>query len=207
VRVVIADPHPIVRRAVRDSVVRALSFASCIEASDGEEALQLILRERPEMAVLGVMLPKLDGVEVAAHVRTACPGTRVLIFTMRADRKTVAAAVEAGARGFVLKSGSVAELDQAIAAVSTDRRHFAPKLVAAPAKGRARGTGPVSLTRRELEVVQMIAGGCTSPEMARTLGVSLKTIGAHRTSALAKLDVHSGADLVRTAIREGLFSG
>ena len=207
-RVLIADDHAILRRGVRTVIESHVGGEVCAEASDGEEALELALQTKPDVAIVDISLPIMNGIVLTRRLRQECPNTRVLIFTLHDDDETVGRALSAGARGYVLKTDGLEQLKAAISAMGANRPWFTSivsELLLDGATGGRKRSQLESFTARELEVGQLIAEGNSSKEIARRLGVSLKTVESHRSAALRKASVHSGPAFVRFAIKHNLI--
>ena len=207
-RILIADDHEIVRKGVRDVVESHPGWEVCGEAADGQEALEIALREKPDIAVLDVSLPKLNGVALARRLRKDCPNTRVLLFTMHDDDETVSSGLAAGARGYVLKSDSGSNLEAAISALHANRLYFSwpvSELLLDAAMNERRRSRLESFTIRELEVAQLIAEGNGNKQIARLLDVSIKTVESHRAAAMRKAGTRTAAEFVRFAIKNNLI--
>jgi DNA-binding NarL/FixJ family response regulator len=208
VRVVLADDHTLVRaglRALLESLPDVEVLADC---GDGREALALIERLRPDVAVLDIGMPSLNGLEVARRVPE---GTRVLILSMHADPGYVRQALEAGAAGYLVKGASVAELPLALQALARGEKYLTPKvsgtLVEDLLSGTASADDPLrGLTGRQREILQLVAEGKSTKEIAHRLGIGIKTVETHRQRLMERLDIHDVAGLVRFAIRAGLVS-
>jgi DNA-binding NarL/FixJ family response regulator len=207
-RILIADDHEIVRKGVRDVVEGHAGWQVCAEASDGQQALELALQQRPDVAVLDVSLPNLSGVALTRRLHKECPGVRVLLFTMYDDDETVSAGLAAGARGYVLKSDSESHLEAAISALGANRPYFsAPvsELLLDSALNERKRSRLENFTTRELEVAQLIAEGNANKQIARRLDISVKTVESHRAAAMRKAGVRTAAELVRFAIKHNLI--
>ena len=210
VRVMLADPHAIVREGVRLLVDQREGLEVVAEVGDGQEAVETAARLVPDVVVCELALPRLSGFESARQIRKANADTAVLMLSCRDSRNTVEEALRAGAAGYVLKRSSSAELIEAIRAVARGESFLSPSVthhlvdaVANPSDGAHSSLS--QLTHRECEVLQLIAEGNSSKEVATLIGVSLKTIESHRSSLMTKLGIHKVASLVRFAIREGLI--
>jgi DNA-binding NarL/FixJ family response regulator len=207
-RILIADDHEIVRKGVRDVIEGHVGWEVCGEAADGEQALEIALRERPDVAVLDVSLPVMNGVALTRRLHRECPTTKVLLFTMHDDDETVVGGLAAGARGYILKTDSEQHLEAAISALGANRPYFSAfvseLLLDAAMNDRKRGRLE-SFTMRELEVAQLIAEGDSNKAIARRLGISIKTVESHRSAALRKAGVHTTAEFVRFAIKQNLI--
>lgn len=207
-RVLIADDHEIVRHGVRDVVANHLGWEVCGECSDGAEVLALTRERRPNVIVLDVSLPGLNGIAVTRQIRQAFPATEVLLFTMHDDDETVSGGLAAGARGYLLKSEGDAQLIAAISALGAHRPYFSPavaEMLLESAVHERKKSRLESFTLRELEVAQLIAEGESNKQIARKLGISIKTVESHRAAAMRKARVRTAAEFVRFAIKHNLI--
>ncbi|MBV8683670.1 MAG: response regulator transcription factor [Caulobacteraceae bacterium] len=207
-RILIADDHEIVRKGVRDVIEGHPGWQVCAEASDGQQALELALKDKPDIAVLDVTLPILNGIAVTQRLRKDQPHVRVLLFTMHDDDDTVSRGLAAGARGYVLKSDSESHLEAAISALGANRPYFsAPvsELLLDAALNERKRSKLESFTIRELEVAQLIAEGNSNKQIGRLLDISIKTVESHRAAAMRKAGVHTAAEFVRFAIKHNLI--
>jgi DNA-binding NarL/FixJ family response regulator len=180
----------------------------CGEASDGPAALEIALREKPDVAVIDVSLPGINGLALTRRLRQESPQTRVLLFTMHDDDETVSGGLAAGARGYILKSDSDQHLVQAISALAAHRPYFSSvvsEMLLESAVGERKKSRLESFTLRELEVAQLIAEGNSNKQIARLLNISVKTVESHRASAMRRAEVKSAAELVRFAIKHNLI--
>ena len=194
-RILVADDHGIVRSGIRMLIERQEGMRVVAEAGDGAEALELALAERPDIAILDVSMPRLNGTQAAREIRARLPGTAVLLLSMHDDERYMSDAFEAGAGGYVLKSQADADLVDAVRALARGEAFLSP--VAAPEQD--------SLTARELQVVKLIAEAHTNRQIADVLNLSEKTVESHRTNVFAKLGIRDRVELVRYAIRRGLI--
>jgi DNA-binding NarL/FixJ family response regulator len=211
IRVLVADDHTM----VRESLVNVLDGSgACIvvaQASDGVTAIEQALRVRPDVAIVDISMPGLNGVEVVRRLHNELPATRTLVLTMHEDEEYVLHVVRAGASGYLLKDSPISELINAVKQLHAGRAHFgaaAARVLAQQVQKpeSERGTDPYGrLTNREREVFHLVVEGRTSKEIAAKLGISLKTAENHRASVLDKLDARNTADLVRYAVRRGLL--
>jgi DNA-binding NarL/FixJ family response regulator len=207
-RILIADDHDMVRRGVRNVIEDHPGWMVCAEASDGQQALELALREKPDVAILDVSLPILNGVALTRLLQKECPKIRVLLFTMHDDDETVSSALAAGARGYVLKSDTGANLEGAISALHVNRLYFSSpvsELLLYAALNERKKSRLESFTTRELEVAQLIAEGKVNKEIARQLKISIKTVESHRAAGMRKAGVRTAAAFVRFAIKHKMI--
>jgi DNA-binding NarL/FixJ family response regulator len=207
-RVMIADDHEIVRKGVRDLVDAHPGWMVCAEAGNGEEAMELALREQPDVVILDVTMPILNGVALTRRLRQECPAARVLLFTMHDDDQTVNAALAAGARGYLLKTDSGRQLEAAIAALGANRPYFSSlvsEILLDAAIHERHRSRLESFTVRELEVAQLIAEGNSNKQIARHLEISIKTVETHRSSAMRKASARTAAEFVRFAIKQHMI--
>ena len=207
-RILIADDHEIVRKGVRDVIEDHPGWEVCGEAADGQEALTLALREKPDIAVLDVSLPIVNGVALTRRLHKEAPSIRILLFTMHDDDETVSTGLAAGARGYVLKSDSESHLEAAISALGANRLYFSSpvsELLLDAALNERKRSRLETFTMRELEVAQLIAEGNANKQIARHLNISVKTVESHRAAAMRKAGVRTAAELVRFAIKHNLI--
>jgi len=205
IRILLADDHVIVRQGVRGLLEQA-GMVVVGEAADGPEALRLAHTHAPAVALLDIAMPHLNGVETARRLRETVPQTKSILLTMHTDEPYVLAALQAGVVGYVVKTQAAADLVQAIHTVVQGAIYLSPWVTTAVVQAYVRGT-PLPrdpLTSREREVVQRIAEGQTTKEIAADLGLGVKTVESHRINLMRKLDIHETATLVRYAIRRGL---
>lgn len=205
VRVLIADDHLVLLDGLR-ALLRARGFRVVGAAADGREAVRLAAGTHPDVAVLDVIMPGLDGVSAAREIARVSPGTAIVLLTGFVEERGVAAAVAAGIRGFVVKAQATEDLLQAISDVMAGGMYVSPAFSRAVALACAAPARKSLLTAREQQVLRLIAEGRSTKEVASVLGVSAKTAEGHRAHIMRKLDVHQTAGLVRYAIRQGLIS-
>lgn len=205
-RILIADDHDVVRSGVRAILEGQAGWEVVGEAEDGKAAIDQALTTHPDVVVLDYSLPVLNGIEVTRQIRTRVPGAEVLIFTMHDTATLVREVLEAGAKGFLLKSDAKKFLIAAVESLAAHKPFFTGKVSEALlATFLSSGKSSVSLlTAREKSVVQLIAEGQTNKKIAEVLSVSLKTVETHRASAMRKLNVDTTAALIRYAIRNKL---
>jgi len=205
-QVLIADDHPLIRQGLR-TLLEQHGFTVVAEASDGREATQLAQELEPDVAVLDLAMPLLNGLDAAREITRASRRTKTIVVTVHTADQYVLAALQAGVRGYVLKSQATAELVQAIQEVMRGGRYLSPGISEAVVQAYLAKTDlPADpLTPREREVLQLVAEGKTTKDIAGLLGLSVKTIESHRTRLMEKLDIRQTAGLVRYAIRRGLI--
>jgi DNA-binding NarL/FixJ family response regulator len=205
VTVVVADDHPVVRQGLRMLLERE-RFEILGEASDGLEAIALAERFHPDVIVLDLAMPTLDGIGAVREIVKASPRTRVLMLTMHTEEHLILEALRAGVKGCVSKTQAAEHLIEAIREVCAGRVYLSPSVSGAVVQAYLAKTElPYDpLTSRERQVLKLIAEGKTTKEIAVILTLSVKTAETHRTKLMQKLDIHSAAGLVRYAIRRGL---
>jgi DNA-binding NarL/FixJ family response regulator len=212
--VLIADDHPLVRGGLRMLIERSTRFEVVAEASDGREAAELARRLSPDIVVLDVSMPVLNGLDAIPLIRRDTPRARVIVLSMHAAEATVVAALRAGASGYVVKAEAADEIVAAVEAVADGRRYLSPQvgehLRAVLARGAdavdAEAAALAGLTQRQREVLQQIAEGRPTREIADRLCLSVKTVETHRAELMRRLGIHDVAGLTRLAIRAGLVS-
>jgi len=211
VKVLLADDHTLVRKGIR-AVLAALPGIDVVaETADGREALALIEEHRPDLAVIDITMPGLNGLEVAVRAPKVSPRTKVLVLSMHAGEAYVAQALRAGVAGYLLKDAADDELPLAIKAVSRGDVYLSPKIsrqvVERFLRSAEAAPDPLAgLTSRQREVLQLVAEGKSSKEVATLLDLSVKTVESHRAQIMERVGVHDLTGLVRFAIRVGLVS-
>lgn len=211
VTIVLADDHEIVRQGLRSLLETAPDFQVVGEADNGLETVQLVERLQPEVLIVDIMMPGLNGLEVTRQVTQRFPQTQVIILSMRTNEAYVLEALRNGAAGYVLKAGSTAELIQAVHEVTAGRRYLSPLLSERAIEAyvqKAKESQPdayETLTTREREVLQLAAEGRTTSEIATQLSISPFTAMTHRTNMMRKLSLHTHADLIRYALQRGIL--
>jgi len=207
--IVVCDDHSI----VREGLIKLLESRSDLQvigqASDGEEAVNLVLDKQPDVVLMDIWMPRLSGIDATRRIGKRGSEAKVLVLSMHESRTYVEEVLRAGAAGYVVKSSATADLLQAIDAVNTGQSYLSPSITQQVVDAIARPddaapSGVSMLTDREREVLQLIAEGLSSKEIAGVLGVSLKTVDSHRSNLMEKLDIHKVSGLVRFAIRAGL---
>jgi len=205
VSVVLGDDHPLVRHGVR-RLLEGEEFDVLAEASDGLEVLGLAERHRPDVVLLDLSMPVMNGIAAVRELARVSPATKVIILTMHTEEHYILEALRAGVKGCVSKTQAPEHLLQAIREVCRGGVYLSPSVSGVVVQGYlAKSETPYDpLTDRERQVLQLIAEGKTTKEVAVILGVSVKTAESHRSSLMSKIDVHSTAEVVRYAIRRGL---
>jgi DNA-binding NarL/FixJ family response regulator len=206
IRVVLADDHQIVRQGVR-ALLEKQGFSVVGEAADGNEAVRLVKELKPDVAVFDVAMPSLNGIDAAREVSRVSPETRTIILTMFNEDHRLVEALRAGVSGYLLKTRAAEDLVLAIREVSRGGVYLSRGLSqdVVEAYLNRKPLAAVELSPRERQVLQLVAEGKTTKEVAVVLGVSVKTAESHRTRVMAKLDIHETAGLVRYAIRNGII--
>jgi DNA-binding NarL/FixJ family response regulator len=207
-RVLIADDHGIVRSGLRLLLERQPDIEVVAEAADGAEARELAVRERPDLAILDVRMPKLTGLQVTREIKRQAPEVAVLILSMHDDERYLFEALKAGASGYVLKTQADTDLMEAVRAVQRGEPFLTPSAQQTLIKDvLERGTDEreEDLTPREEEIVKLVAEAHTTREIAEILHLSEKTVENHRGNAMRKLGMRDRVELVRYAIRRGLI--
>jgi len=212
-RILIADDHEVARHGIRALLESHPGWEVCGEAKDGRETVELAGGLRPDLILLDIGMPNLNGLEATRQILATTPEAVILVLTMHDADHVVRDVLRAGARGFLLKSDAGRDLVAAVEALQRQRTFFTTRVSQMVLDGyldrdnREDGTGDVLddvLTSREREVIQLLAEGKTSKEVAVALNLSVKTAETHRTNLMRKLDLHSVADLTRYAVRNGI---
>jgi DNA-binding NarL/FixJ family response regulator len=211
IRVLIADDHDLVRAGIRALVQGIEGVEVVAEAGDGHEVLRLVEAHRPNVVLMDVLMPGLNGLEATARIAETYPGVRVLILSMNSAEEFVIQAIRAGATGYLLKNARIAELEHAIRAAAQGQTYLSPPISGHVIDDYRRRlqmevTPLDRLTARQREVLQLVAEGRSTKEIAKLLGVTVKTAETYRARLMEALDIHDIAGLTRYAIRMGLIS-
>jgi DNA-binding NarL/FixJ family response regulator len=207
VRILIADDHELIRRGLVSALAERPDWSIVAEAADGRQASELAARLTPDIAVLDLTMPELNGLDATRQIRAATPKTRILIVTAHESEQLIRDVLDAGAMGYVLKSDAGRVLVQAIEALLDERPFFTSKVARVVLEGYLRSgedsamPAAVALSPRERHIVQLLAEGNNNKEVARALQLSVKTVETHRSNIMRKMEFGSLADLVRYAIR------
>jgi two-component system, NarL family, response regulator NreC len=212
IRLLLVDDHKIVRTGLRSLIDGQSGMMVVAEADNGRAAMQLIKELRPDVVIMDVAMPDLNGMEATRQIVADFPEVKVVALSMHSDRRFVTGMLEAGASGYLLKDCAFEELTSAIRAVVRKQAYISPGVAGILVEDvRRRATeaaqkAPIALTAREREVLQLLAEGHSTKDIAHTLGVSVKTVESYRQRVMEKLGIHSVAELTKWAVREGLSS-
>jgi len=207
-RILIADDHELVRRGIRGVLRSQGGWRVVAEAANGREAVEKALELKPDVAVVDIGMPELDGVEVARQLREAVPDTKVLVLTMHDSDHMVRRALHAGACGYLLKSDLTDCLRKAVKAIAEGKRFLTPKVSEIVLKGFLKARSPhqqgrrasLRISPREYEIIRHLAEGKSNKEIAARLGITVRTVETHRSKIMLKLGVHSLAELIHYAL-------
>jgi DNA-binding NarL/FixJ family response regulator len=211
VRILIADDHDLVRRGLKTLLSSKPGWVVCAEAATGREAIAKAEKHRPNLAVMDIAMPELNGLEAIRSISKMLPKTEFVVLSLHYSEQLVREVIEAGAHAYVLKSDADRDLVLAVEALANHRSFFTAGAADIILDGALKkGSIPVGLTRRcltsrEREIIQLIAEGRSSKEVAGLLGISTKTAETHRTNVMRKLELHSVVDLVRYAVRNSVI--
>jgi two-component system, NarL family, response regulator NreC len=205
IRVVLADDHALVRQGLK-SLLEREGFQIVAEASDGQEALRHVQTLKPDIVVMDITMPVLNGLEAARQISVSSSKTKTILLTQHDEEQYLSEALEAGVKGYVLKSQVASDLIQAMRQVSRGEVYLSPGVSGAVMDAyRSKKEKPRDpLTTRERQVLQLIAEGKSTKDVASVLGISVKTAESHRTRLMQKLDIHETASLVLYAVRRGI---
>jgi DNA-binding NarL/FixJ family response regulator len=216
IRVLLADDHVLVRAGIRALLQQIAGVEVVAEASDGREALRLIGEHQPDVALLDISMPEMNGLEVAARAGAEFPGVRIIMLSMHASEEYVLRALQAGASGYLLKGARAGELERAVLTVARGEIYLSPQAsrhldlsmrqIAGGDRVAAIPDPLDRLTPRQREILQLIAEGNTTREIANKLNISTKTVEMHRAQLMDRLGIYDVPGLVRYAIRNGIIS-
>ena len=215
IRILLADDHALVRAGIRMIIQGLPGFRVIAETGDGQEAVRLARQLEPDIALLDLSMPGLNGLDAMARIAKECPAVRVVALSMHTAENYVLEALRAGAMGYVVKDAAVEELEQALNAVSAGERFLSPAVSRHVLQGYLRlAKGEAApeprptvdhLTPRQREILQLIAEGRSTRDIAERLSISIKTVETHRAQIMQRVDIHDVAGLTRYAIRAGLI--
>ena len=209
-RIIVADDHKILREGLRSMLEKTHGFDVVAEAENGFQTVQAARKHKPEIIIMDITMPDMNGIEATRQILKDLPSTKIIGLSMHSDKKFVTEMLEAGASGYLLKDCAFEELTRAVQTVLSNRLYVSPDIAGEIIKSNIQsvldGVRPLMLTSKEREVLQLIAEGRSTKEIAGLLNVSVKTIETHRVNIMEKLKVYSVAELTKFAIREGLTS-
>ena len=212
IRIMLVDDHPLIRDAIGQLLRSVPDFELVGEAGDGEECLARVAQLQPDILIVDIAMPAMNGERLTRELQTLYPALKIVALSGYTDRQFVLAMTKAGAKGYVVKSASGRELIQALRAVIGGKHYLSPEVTGALMSSWQETSSPGALSastglgKRELEVLRLIAEGLRSAAIATHLGISVATVEAHRRNILRKLQVHSVADLTRYALRHGIVA-
>jgi DNA-binding NarL/FixJ family response regulator len=212
-RILVADDHDIIRRGLKELLTSRSGWEVCAEAKTGREAVALSEQLKPDVVVMDISMPDLNGLEAARQIRKSLPKTEILILTLHFSDQLVREIVEAGVRAYIMKSDADRDLVAAVEALANHRPFFTARAAEMLLDGFRRPQNDIDpdtvirnrLTAREREIVQLLAEGKSSKEVAVALGISVKTAETHRANIMRKLELHSVSELVRYAVRNQII--
>ena len=207
-RILLADDHEVVRRGIRSVLQMHPDWEVCAEASNGREVVEQTLRLRPDIVLIDISMPEMNGLEATRRIVQQIPDQRVLILTMHDNERLFHDVIQAGAKGVLLKTDASRDLIQAVEALQQHKMFLTGKLARARISGRTRAHDPLAqetLTPRELEVTRLLAEGKSSKQIGMALSISIKTAQTHRSNIMRKLDIHSTSELVLYAARSNII--
>ncbi len=212
IRILLADDHKIIRDGLKTLIEKETGMEVAAEAENGRKTVRLVQKLRPNVVIMDVTMPDMNGIEATRKIMEEVPGVRIIGLSMHSDRRYILGMLEAGACGYLLKDCAFDELAMAIRNVAAGNTYLSPRIAEVVVKGYLDKTpGPLAglgsaLTPREREVLQLLAEGMAAKEIAAHLNVSVKTVETHRRNMMEKLSMRSIADLTKYAVREGLVS-
>lgn len=210
IRVLVVDDHAVVREGICALLARRKDIQVVGEAADGKRALDAVAQFNPDVVLMDIQMPVLDGLEATREIRRRFPSVRILVLTQHESKEYVVPLLRAGAAGYITKTARASEVIGAIRAVHEEGAYLPPRLtqtlVDALAEAAESSGAPTPLTEREIEIVRLVAEGLNSREIAERLNISIKTVDTHRANSMEKLGVHNTAELVKLAIRLGIVS-
>ena len=211
-RILIADDHAMIRQGLRKLIEEQKDWEVCAEASTGRQAVELTVKLRPQIVILDLAMPELNGLEATRQIKKVLPNTEILIFTMHETQELTQDVLSAGAQGYLLKSDATRHIVAAVHALAEHKPYFTWKVSKTMLDvyirhGQSHDKTPIfaQLTAREREIVQLLAEGRSNKAVSALLGISVKTVETHRAAIMKKLGINSIAELVRYAIRNSVI--
>ena len=210
-RILLVDDHELIRRGIRSILANEPEFEVCAEAANGRQAVQMVETLRPDVVVMDLAMPELNGIEAMRQIHRGSHHPKVLALSLHESEQFASEAIQAGASGYLFKSDAAQEVVQAVKTVRDGHQYLTPRLEhyserLKPKRGRRRVQRCGGMTRRELEVLQLLAEGNTNRSTGEKLGISTKTVETHRARLMRKLNIDSLAELVRYAVREQIVA-
>lgn len=211
-RIVVADDHMLMRRGVAATLTEVNGWTVVAEAATGRQAVDMVMMHKPNIAIMDLSMPELNGLDATRKILAAEPDTKVLILTAHDSEQLVREVLSAGAQGYLLKSDAGRTLVAAVEALLAGQLYFTSAVARLVLEGYLRSTsenaaGVSPLSPREREIVQLLAEGCSNKDVARTLSISVKTVETHRSNIMQKMNSTSLSDLVRYAVRNRIVDG
>jgi len=213
IRVLVADDHSVVRRGLRMQLQQGDQFEVVAEASNGREAVELAESENPDVVIMDILMPGLNGIDATAQIVKHNPKTGVVIFSMHADDSYLSRALAAGAKGYLLKNGEDLDVTRAVEAAAEGKPFFSPPIAGILVEDymrqlqqRGLQDSYALLTEREKETLQLLAEGKSNKEVARILNLSVYTVETHRSNIMEKLNLHTTAEIILYAVRKKLIA-
>ncbi|MEW5718363.1 MAG: response regulator transcription factor [Chloroflexota bacterium] len=210
IRVLVVDDHAIVREGICSLLARRKDIQVVGEAADGKRALDAVVQFDPDVVLMDIQMPVLNGLDATREIHKRFPSTRILVLTQHESKEYVVPLLRAGAVGYITKTARATELIGAIRAVYDEGAYLPPRItqtvVTAVAESANSGEEPTILTEREIQVLRLVAEGLSSREIAERLSISVKTVDTHRANIMDKVGAHNAAELTKYAIRQGLVS-
>lgn len=211
IRVLLVDDHKIIRDGLRALITRQSHLEVAGEADDGKKAVEMAAQLHPDVVIMDLSLPKLNGIDATAQILQEAPGVKIIALSMHSDRRFIVGVLQAGASGYLMKDCSFEELEASIRAVAKGLKYLSPEVTSIVVEDYIRqisyysqSNTDINLTRREREVLQLVAAGRSTRKIAESLGISVKTVESHRQNIMDKTRARSVAELTKLAIRMNL---